>query len=520
MNDLTKKLDLATTGKVTKSVSFHGYEFDTEADMWVLSKDRTINVNFITSFASSIQEDIRGTLSYFAEHKSAAHTANVHREIKAYLTTGEATITEYGLLTLKSGCTKKDEYRVGVLRVFLKQMHVLDFEALNDECLELLNSWRLSGNDKGTAVLSLDPEDGPFSDIEYEAILDGLDNSYAEGKLSNEGYSIAQLFAATGRRPIQLSSLKIGDLRVDTKILGTPTYILNIPKSKVLGRGFRAAFSDFAIIECIGQVLEMHKKQVVKKANKVFGKPLNEDEIALLPLFPDYRDLPLLKDLPQHDVLSWLKTDALHLKSCDLTKELKRVIDSLKITSERTKELLKITAYRFRYTLGTRAARENAGVLTIATLLDHADTQHAGVYVQNHPDHAATISSIMNGPLLMHANAFQGKLVKDEVEACDKLAGAGRIRTEDSQDNVGSCGTNAFCRDYAPIACYLCKKFMPWHDAPHYLILRYLVEERDRIIKETGDLAIAAINDRAIIAVIQVIKQCVELSRGKEPSNV
>lgn len=520
MTDLVQTVDLESTGKVSKSVSFHGYEFDTETDKWTLSKERSLKTDFIGSFAPSIQEDIRGTLIFFAEHKSAAHTQNVHREIKAYLATGETTITEYGLLKFKSGLAKKDEYRVGVLRVFLKQINILGFDAVNEECLELLNGWRLSGNVQGMAVLSLDPEDGPFSDIEYEAILDGLDNYYAEDKLNDEGYSIAQLFAATGRRPIQLASLKIGDLRLDTKILGAPTYILNIPKAKVRGRGFRAAFNDFALTESIGLVLEEHIKQVVKKATKVIARPLNEDEIALLPLFPDYSDLPLLKDLPLHDVLSWLKTDALHLKSSALTKELKTIIYSLNITSERTGKLLKTTAYRFRYTLGTRAARESAGVLTIATLLDHSDTQHAGVYAQNHPDHAATISSIMNAPLMKYANAFQGKVVKDEAEANDQLAGAGRIRTEDSKDNVGSCGTNAFCRDYAPIACYLCKKFMPWQDAPHHLILKDLVEERDRIKKETGDLAIAAINDRAIIAVTQVMKQCDDLNRDKESSNV
>lgn len=520
MNDLPQNLGLVTAGKITKSVSFNGYEFDTEADFWVLSKDTKININFIASFSPLIQEYIRGTLSYFAEHKSAGHTSNVHREIKAYLKTGENIITELGLLTFKSGFVKNNEYRVAVLRVFLKQMHVLYFDALNDECLELLNGWRLSGITKGTAVLSLDPEDGPFSDIEYEAILGGLDNAYAEDKINDEDYSIAQLFAATGRRPIQLVSLKIGDLRVDTKILGTPTYILNIPKAKIQGGKFRTAFTDFAITEYIGQVLDRHIKQVVIKAVDIIGRPLSEDEIDLLPFFPDYKDLPILKRLLPQDVIDWLKTDRLHLIPRDLVLELKVIIGSLKITSERTKALLKTTGYRFRYTLGTRAARENAGILTIATLLDHADTQNTGVYVQNHPDHATTISTIMNAPLLKYANAFQGQLVKDETEARDRLAGAGRIRTENSQDNIGSCGTNAFCQDYAPIACYLCKKFMPWQDAPHHLILINLVEERDRISKETGDLAIAAINDRTIIAVTQVIKQCAELNKDKESINV
>ena len=475
MNDTPKNLDLAEIGKVTKSVSFHGYEFDTEADMWVLNKDRSINTSFIMSFAPSIQNDIRSTLSYFAEYKSAAHTANVYREIKAYLSTGETTITENGLLILKSGLDKKHEYRLAVLRVFLRMMNVLEFGALNDECLELLNGWRLSGNTKGTAVLSLDPEDGPFSDIEYEAILAGLDNGYAEEKINDEDYSIVQLFAATGRRPIQLISLKIGDLRIDTKILGTPTYILNIPKAKIKGGSFRAAFTDFAITEHIGQVLTQHIKKAVIKVVDIIGRFLSEEEKNLLPLFPDYKELSILKGLPSQGVIDWLKIDRFHQISKNIVSKLKVTIDGLKITSERTEELLKTTGYRFRYTLGTRAARENAGILTIATLLDHADTQSAGVYVQNHPDHATTISTIMNTPLLKYANAFQGKLVKGESEAQEQLPGAGRIYTEDDQENIGSCGTNAFCRDHAPVACYLCKKFMPWQDAPHYLILRYSI---------------------------------------------
>ncbi|MFT4803098.1 MAG: integrase [Psychroserpens sp.] len=520
MNDLPRHLGLVPTGKVTKNVSFHGYEFDIEDEMWVLNKERTINTSFIRSFSPSIQNNIRSTLSYFAEHKSAAHTANIHREIKAYLSTGETTITEYGLLTFKSGLAKKGEYRVAVLRVFLKMMNILEFGALNDACLELLNGWRLSGNTKGTAVLSLDPEDGPFSDIEYEAILAGLDNAYAEDKINDEDYSIVQLFAATGRRPIQLVSLKIGDLRIDTKILGTPTYILNIPKAKIKGGSFRAAFTDFAITEHIGQVLNKHIKQAVIKMVGIIGRSLSEDEKNLLPLFPDYKELSILKGLPQQDVTDWLKIDRFHLIPKNIVSELKVIIDILKITSERTKALLKTTGYRFRYTLGTRAARENAGILTIATLLDHADTQNAGVYVQNHPDHATTISTIMNAPLLKYANAFQGRLVKDEPEAQEKLTGAGRIHTEGEQDNIGSCGTNAFCRDHAPVACYLCKKFMPWQDAPHHLVLRYLVEERDRIVRETGDLVIAAINDRAIIAVTQVIQQCTELSKSQDKNCV
>ncbi len=50
MGYLDQILGLATTGKVTKRVSFHGYEFDSEENIWILSKNITININFITSF--------------------------------------------------------------------------------------------------------------------------------------------------------------------------------------------------------------------------------------------------------------------------------------------------------------------------------------------------------------------------------------------------------------------------------------------------------------------------------------
>jgi len=521
MLNFTKMFDVSSTDKVSKNVSFQGYEFDIEENKWRLSKESSLNTEFINSFSSSIQEDIRCTLCYFAEHRSPSHTANIRNLLKLYLQrTNENKFTEHGLLTFKSSFDKSDEHRISFLRLFLKTLHVLDFKAVNENCLELINNWKLSSNQLGVPVLSLDPESGPFSDIEFEAILGGMDNSYAEGLLSNEEYSIVYLFAATGRRTIQLASLKVGDLRVDTKLLDSPIYVLNIPKAKVHGRSFRSLFTDFALIECIGQVLEQHIKDVIKNVNKIFERQLTCTEIAHLPLFPDYKDLTLLKKVSHEDVINWLNTDSFHLKSSDLSKKLKAVVDSLNIRSERTKELLKINAYRFRYTLGTRAARENAGVLTIATLLDHSDTQYAGVYVQNHPDHATTISRIMNGPLLKYANAFQGKVVKDEEEAYVNLAGALRIRTEDSQHNIGSCGTNTFCQDYAPIACYLCKKFMPWEDAPHHLILRSLVEERERIIKETGDSAIGAINDRAIIAVTQVMNQCEDFSKRKDSTNV
>ena len=181
------------------------------------------------------------------------------------------------------------------------------------------------------------------------------------------------------------------------------------------------------------------------------------------------------------------------------------------MVSERTGRLLNFTGYRFRYTIGTRAAREGAGILTIARLLDHSDTQNVHVYVQNIPEFAIEISKIMNQPLAQYASAFAGKVVRDESEANKENKGATRIPCREKDCDVGSCGSNSFCQDYAPIACYLCSKFRPWAKAPHHLVLEWLIDERKRLQVATNqDMEIVAINDRAIIAVCQVIKLCKE----------
>ncbi|MCG7920828.1 MAG: site-specific integrase [Candidatus Thiodiazotropha lotti] len=510
MDNIAKVKSLSVSN-ISKSISFNGYEFDIESDLWALNRNKELNVDFITEFDPSIQEDIRSTLVYFAESKSGDHAYNVCNAIKNYYAkTGRRVIDESGLLAYKSIYSKKsEEYRLGLLRVFLKQLYFLEFKAVSDQVFELLSSWKLSGNDKGTAVLSLDPEEGPYSDIEFEAIKNGLDNKYAEAVINAEEYSLAQLFAATGRRPIQIASLKIGDLRIDSYTLETPVFMVRIPKAKVRGSSFRSKFTDFALIESIGQVLSLYIEEVKKEAESQIGRKLKKDEADMLPMFPSH--LRQLKKLTQEEVKSVLTTDVTHRKTSDVTSKLRDIFDKLGITSERTGRPIKTTGYRFRYTLGTRAAREGAGVLTIATLLDHSDTQNTKVYVANIPEHAATISEIMNGSLMRYASAFQGEVVESEDSVLSSVPGAQRIRTSDSSDNVGSCGTNAMCHDYAPVACYTCPKFKAWRDAPHHLVLKWLLDERERIVVETNDLEIAAINDRAIYAVTQVMKRCNEL---------
>lgn len=72
---------------------------------------------------------------------------------------------------------------------------------------------------------------------------------------------------------------------------------------------------------------------------------------------------------------------------------------------------------------------------------------------------------------------------------------------------MGSCGKHGFCGLLAPVACYTCVSFQPWLDGPHEAVLDYLLGERERLTS-TADLRIAAINDRTILAVAEVVRLC------------
>jgi len=512
------ELTLLPTNRDTKStpgqgasstISKNGFEFDYRTDRWQLARAVTVNVAFLSHFENAVAEDMREALVHYAETSSPKYVANICNHLRLYLKESKAcSFTELGFVAFKNSLPKSDEYRVAFVRAFIRQMRFLGLaENFDNGVFELTDKWRLKGNDKGVAVMSLDPIDGPFSDMEFEAIGHNAAHCYAEGDISTEEYCVILLFKATGRRPEQLALCKCKDFYYTNKLDGSPTMIGNIPRIKQRQGTVRSTFRPFAFVKSVAQIIEQHLTEVASQAEYLIGRTLSTEERGELPLFLSKSAPSTMAQLPENKLLPYLSSELAHISSPELVTLLKAAVDELYVVSERTGEQLHVNAYRFRYTLGTRAAQQGAGKLTIATLLDHSDIQNVDVYVKNVPEFAVEISKIMNQPLARYASAFAGRLVEDEEEANRGNPGATRIPCHEKDCAVGSCGTSAFCQDYAPIACYLCPKFRPWANAPHHLVLEWLMEERERLKSATkGDMQIVAINDRAIVAVCQVIK--------------
>ena len=181
--------------------------------------------------------------------------------------------------------------------------------------------------------------------------------------------------------------------------------------------------------------------------------------------------------------------------------------------SERTKSRLSITPLRLRRTKGTLAGKEGYGVLAIAEILDHSDTTNAHVYTENGPETAEIIDKAMAAKLAPFAQAFSGLIVTDPKDSPRGNDPKSVIRSE-SSSQVGNCGHFGFCGAFAPLACYTCKRFNPWLEGPHEEVLQTLIDERERVLRETGDTLIANANDRTIIAVTQVIEECRKMKRS------
>jgi hypothetical protein len=285
---------------------------------------------------------------------------------------------------------------------------------------------------------------------------------------------------------------------------GEPMFLIHIPRAKQRGEVFRDSFKTFAMTLELWTVLSAQRKAVIASIERILGYQLQEADRALLPLFPDLDEIEGIQSV--QELRSLLATDNLHVKSDLVTATLKLVVNAALIISERTGDLMELVATRFRYTKGTRAAREGFGKMVIAELLDHTDIQNVDVYTQNVPEHAQALSKAMALQLAPYAQAFQGVLVDRESDA--KRGGDPTSRIKFKGQNTATCGQYGFCGANAPIPCYTCNHFQPWLEGPHEEILASLLAERENVEQITGDAAMAAVNDRTIFAVVNVIQRC------------
>lgn len=447
------------------------------------------SAGFITAF--------KLVIIHYLKNFSIAHAFNQFNRMLAFLrfSSGEHQIEEIDdqmVLRFRTSLSNREEHHLGAMRGMLENWVCLGYPGVHPNVKGLFRELKLKGNTKGEAVQTMDPERGPFSDMEFEAIISNLNDKFAAGLIELDEFILVWMYLALGSRSVQLACLKLKDFLSTHTESGASAYYLKVPRAKQRGASPRSEFKARRIIPEIGRLVEQHVDAMRSKQGDLVASP---DELPFfLNLGNDSHAMPDLR---------------FHCTSFDLDGILESVFKRLAIQSERTGRDLLVNSRRFRYTRGTRAAAEGASELVIAELLDHSDTQQVGVYVKSVPKILERIDRAMAVYLAPVAQAFAGQLITDESQARRKGDPRSKIVTPEALAHpVGNCGSYGFCGANAPIACYTCRNFQPWKDGPHEAVLESLLQERKRVYEATGDLTIASINDRTIFACAEVVRRC------------
>ncbi len=507
-------LPIITSAQLPITRTRGGAIFDPNQERWSIREGHlAVSVNFarVTCLvAPSFLIDFKKVLLWYAENKSIKHFENMFNRAEHLLRhlaeSGRENIfqlTGADILNYQSAQPESKKWYLGSLAGFLKKWDALGYNGVAADAIKVLKELRLKGNRKGAAVLTQDPFDGPFTNIELEALQSALNDAYSARTIAEDEYLLAWLFMLLGQRPGQYALLKVCDVLVPTIKDGSHVYILRVPRGKQR-EAPRQGFKERLITPQIGRLLYDYAQRVEASFKGLIDDP------TLAPLFP------MAANGNQPIGMEY------HRTSNSLSNQLTRILKGLEVFSERTGDFIHVTPTRFRRTIGTRAAQEGHGELIIAELLDHSDTQNVGVYVQSTPEIVERIDKALAMVLAPIAQAFAGVVVSDKTDAKRGDDPSSRIfdpRIEKNCQPMGNCGKHGFCGFSAPIACYTCVSFQAWSDGPHEAVLSFLLAERERKIKTT-DMRIASVNDRTILAVAEVIRQCSLINKEAEVPNV
>ena len=471
-----------------------GGSINFDSDPWIfkgIGKDIRLSFSEL-NLGNDLRESIKKTLAWYLENHSITHANNMYGYFKHFLKSKNEilieNITGADLLNYRSHLSVSNQYYLGSMGGFIKKIYQSGYPGIDKSAIDLLSQIIIKGNKKGEAVRTADPDIGAYTEIETQALFRELKNKFHSKEISLKEYSLFSLFLAFGMRNIQYAQMKVCDIQYINGRDGADTYLVKIPRGKkrVIPR---SSFLEMRLNPEAGAL-------ILEYANQVRSKYVSElQDVELLPLFPG--------KFTSEQVNAFRG----HLTSGEISAILNKIEKKLAVISERTGEVINISGVRFRRSIGTRAVEEGHGLLTVAALLDHEDTQNVGVYVEATSTMIDKIDKAVAFKLAPMAQAFKGKLIAGPSQASRADDPSSLIRSsrfDSTCKPMGNCGEFGFCNLMAPISCYTCSNFEPWLDGPHEKVLDFLLGERERLSAK-GDTRIAAVNDQTILAVSQVI---------------
>lgn len=371
-----------------------------------------------------------------------------------------------------------------------------------------------SSND---VILSLDPEQGPFTQVEQDALHQWIHEQFCHGQLDFEPYLYLRMLMIYGQRSTQVRMMVFGDF---TKSDQGCKVRFHWAKQKNDEAGWRKEPEVFSLDEDLYNAVQAFKAVILARLWQTYPGRVDWDvAIQNVPLFRktvDHDDAvhwklrrhpPVLFDSPLQKDLEDAPQPIFHVVSGTIKGWLSRIerMEGFPI-SPRTHQPLKVTrGHRFRHTLGTDLSNAGLSEFAIARALMHRDTRTVRKYRAVSPELLALIDAKMSDHLALVVNAFTGIIVTDRTSAKNG------DRADRQIEDLAVCGATAACHLDAPYTCYACGKFQPLLYADHHAVLERLERRREQTI--ATDKTTGVLWDRAILACRKVILDCEAMLR-------
>lgn len=370
-------------------------------------------------------------------------------------------------------------------------------------------------------ILSLDPEQGPFTQLEQDALYQWIHEQFCHGRLDCEQYLYLRMLMIYGQRGVQVRMMVFGDF---TKSDQGCKVSIHWAKQKGDEAGWRVKSEIFSLDEDLYNTVQAYKAVVLAQLWQtypdiadwnaaienvpLFRKKLDHDEAGA----QERLSPPVLLNSPLQKSLEDAPNPIFHAGSGTIKGWLACIerMQGFPI-SPRTHQPLKVRrGHRFRHTLGTDLSNAGLDEWTMARALMHKDTTTVRKYRAVSSELLALIDAKMSDHLAVVVNAFTGIIVTDRTSA--KNGDRANRQIED----VAVCGATSACHLDAPYTCYACGKFQPLLHANHRAVLERLSRRRAQTI--TTDKTTGVLWDRAILACRKVILDCEVMLRSERKS--
>jgi integrase len=488
------------------AIGRQGSVIDTSGEVWRLpNRGEYLFVNWnLVNAAPDVKDAMKAYVFHQIETKELEYAWTCFNHLKAVLARVRSieSLSDLTYHKLESIVAQmrlaNDAWKFGHMRRWYRWGVEMTVPGMDAETLKRLNDLVIPSNTKGEAVLTRNPDRGPFTEEESYLLRSAVKNE-AGTLVQRICVMISDELAI---RPGQAVLLDEEDFKV-TLINGEEHFTVDVVrlKQKTVGAPEKKR-------RRISQRLGAQIKLLIEENHSLYGT--NEIE---RPIFRSRKleTAERLFNLPDADESG--KSDG-RMSRADFRYHMQEFAKSANIISPRTGRIITLFPYRFRYTFAIRHANQGTPPAVLAELLDHSTLDAVRIYTRSSSRSVDRLNDALgsNEEFTGIISRFLGLIVTRTGAEAPHTVIVGTTPTLMNLGGLGVCGAQFLCNLYPPLSCYVCPKFMAWKDGPHEEMLRELEIHEKNLSKRTGNPSDRIpkqldSTQQAIVALLKKIKE-------------